>query len=202
MRTHIPALKITSFIVALTALLGVVTIIPRHASALTNAQEKDCQSQWGGKTFDASSTKFKNFQDSNCSNSYCDFQLNEIKNTVTISCPAKSTASGSGAGNGCTDTSTADCSITDPALSSGGCTGKDCSFIDSYVNPVIKLLSALVGVTSVIFIIFGGIQVSTSAGDPQKSASGKAHIRNALIGLVAYALLFGLINFLIPGGII
>jgi hypothetical protein len=188
----------------MTLISGALALTPARVAALTNAQQKDCQNQWNGKTLDSSGAKFKNFQDSNCADSYCGFVVNEAKNTATISCPAKDTGtSGGGGGNNeCADTSTKACSISDPALSSGGCTGKDCSFIDAYVNPTIKLLSALVGVTAVIFIIFGAIQVSSSAGDPQKSASGKAHIRNALIGLVTYALLFGLINFLVPGGII
>jgi hypothetical protein len=202
MRIHFPATKATILFVAMTVVFGVLTLVPTHVAALTSAQKKNCENSWNGKTLDPSGAKFKNFQDSNCSDSYCDFVVNEAKNTATISCPAKDAGTSGGGSNDCADTSTKACSIADPALSSGGCTGKDCSFIDAYINPIIKLLSALVGVTAVIFIIFGAIQVSSSAGDPQKSASGKAHIRNALIGLVTYALLFGLINFLVPGGIV
>jgi hypothetical protein len=42
--------------------------------------------------------------------------------------------------------------------------------------------------------------VSSSAGDPQKSAQGKEHIRNALFGLLAYILLYAFLQFIIPGG--
>jgi len=69
-----------------------------------------------------------------------------------------------------------------------------------YLNPVINLLSAVVGLVVVIGIIFGAIQVSSSAGDPQKAASGKGHIRNALLGLLAYILLYSFLQFIIPGG--
>ncbi|MEO6513582.1 MAG: hypothetical protein ABIR37_02720 [Candidatus Saccharimonadales bacterium] len=69
-----------------------------------------------------------------------------------------------------------------------------------YVNPVVNLLSAIVGVVVVIGIIVGAIQFSSSAGDPQKAANGKNHIRNALFGLAAYILLYAFLQFIIPGG--
>lgn len=69
-----------------------------------------------------------------------------------------------------------------------------------YINPTINLLSALVGVAVVIGIIIGGIQFSSSAGDPQQAAKGKAHIRNALIALFAYLFLYAALQFLVPGG--
>lgn len=129
-------------------------------------------------------------------------------NKALISCTNPDGTTGGGGGP-----TTADIEdLSDPALAEGGCTGdnvtssderknKLCTFIDGYINPFIKLLSALVGIVAIIFIIFGAIQVSTSAGDPQKSANGKNHIRNALIGLVAYVVLFAFLNWLIPGGI-
>jgi hypothetical protein len=103
--------------------------------------------------------------------------------------------------NGDDDTDPA-AGVTDPAFGNTSCTPTKCTFIDSYVNPFIKLLSVVVGIVAVIAIIFGAIQVSTSAGDPQKAANGKNHIRNALIGLVAYALLGVFLNWLIPGGVL
>lgn len=71
-----------------------------------------------------------------------------------------------------------------------------------YINPVVNLLSAAVGVVVVAAIIMGAIQFSTSGGDPQKAANGKKHIQNALLGLVAYILLFGFLQFIIPGGLL
>jgi hypothetical protein len=76
---------------------------------------------------------------------------------------------------------------------------KSCLFT-KYINPLITLLSAVVGVVVVIGVIYGAIQVSSSAGDPQKSAQGKEHIRNALFGLLAYILLYAFLQFIIPGG--
>ena len=69
-----------------------------------------------------------------------------------------------------------------------------------YLNPIINLLSAMVGVVVVVGIIVGAIQFSSSAGDPQKAANGKNHIRNALLGLLAYILLYAFLQFMLPGG--
>lgn len=76
------------------------------------------------------------------------------------------------------------------------------ALITSYLNPFIKLLTVLVGVAVTVGVIYGGIQYSMSAGDPQKAASGRKHVRDAVIALVAYALVLSLLNFLIPGGIL
>lgn len=89
----------------------------------------------------------------------------------------------------------------DPALGKNLCTDKKCPIIHKYVNGTIAALSALVGVVAVIAIIVGGIEFATAGGDPQKSASGRKHIRNALIGLIAFIFFLAFMNFIIPGGI-
>ncbi len=89
--------------------------------------------------------------------------------------------------------------INDPALEAV-CNEDGCELIQKYVNPFINLMTVLVGIAVVIGIIVGGIQVATSAGDPQKAASGKDHIRNAMIAIVAYLLLFSGLQFILPGG--
>lgn len=70
-----------------------------------------------------------------------------------------------------------------------------------YINPAVQLLSALVGVAVVSSIIYGGIEYIMSEGDPQKSAAGKQHITNGLVGLAAFILLYSFLQFIIPGGV-
>jgi hypothetical protein len=72
----------------------------------------------------------------------------------------------------------------------------------TYVNPFIAFLSFAVGLAVVIGVIIGGMQYITSAGDPQKAATGKRHIWNAIIAMLVYLFLFALLNFLIPGGVV
>ncbi len=91
----------------------------------------------------------------------------------------------------------------DPALGGGDCANvSDCGLIKTYLNPAIRFIAAFFGVAVVIAIIYGGIQYGSSGGDPQKVASGKKWIINAIVALVAFFFLYALLNFLIPGGII
>ncbi|HEY5806231.1 MAG TPA: hypothetical protein VIS56_02480 [Candidatus Saccharimonadales bacterium] len=81
--------------------------------------------------------------------------------------------------------------------------GTSCNaFVVNYVNPVILLLTGLVGVVAVISIIVAGIQYSASADDPGVVAKAKQRIFNTVIGLIGYIFLFALLNYLVPGGIL
>ena len=98
-----------------------------------------------------------------------------------------------------TEVSTA--SVYDPAAAS--CVDdSNCNFIDKFINPTIKFLSAGVGVAVTIMIIIGGIQYSSAGSDPQKITAAKRKIMNALIALLLYIMLFAILNWLIPGGIL
>lgn len=79
--------------------------------------------------------------------------------------------------------------------------GKCNHFIDTYINPAVKVLTALVGITAVVSIILGGIQYSTSADDSGEVTKAKQRIFNTVLGLVAYVFLIALLNYLVPGGI-
>jgi hypothetical protein len=89
----------------------------------------------------------------------------------------------------------------DPAL--GACKdANDCGLVKKYVNPLINFLSALVGMAVAFSIIWGAIQFSSSAGDPQKTAAAKDRILKALVALVTYVFLYAFLQWLMPGGII
>jgi hypothetical protein len=87
---------------------------------------------------------------------------------------------------------------TDPAIS---CTSNNCNLIDEYVVPTINLLSAAFGLIAVISLILGGINYTTSEGDPQKVSRAKLRIRNTIFAVVSFLFLYAFLNFLIPGGI-
>jgi hypothetical protein len=123
----------------------------------------------------------------------------------TICCPSgqkPAQVHGQGVQRSCCPAAAVDKAIADgkgSASITDGYMAKYCLF-SKYLNPLVNLLSAVVGVVVVIGIIVGAIQFSSSAGDPQKAANGKNHIRNALIGLLAYILLYAFLQFIIPGG--
>lgn len=85
---------------------------------------------------------------------------------------------------------------------SGNCMNlNNCDLITKYVDPLINFLAAFAGVAVVISIVVGGIQYSSSGGDPAKASAAKNRIRNAVIALITFILLYTLLNFLIPGGL-
>jgi hypothetical protein len=77
----------------------------------------------------------------------------------------------------------------------------ECDLVKKYIQPLINTLAALVGVVVTIAIIAGGIEVSASEGDPQRAAKGKNRIRNGLIALLAFFLLYAFLQYIVPGGI-
>ncbi|HEU4914809.1 MAG TPA: hypothetical protein VFT16_05440 [Candidatus Saccharimonadales bacterium] len=83
------------------------------------------------------------------------------------------------------------------------CSGGDCSgLITKYVNPFIKLLSALVGIIVVVSIVVAGIQYSSAGGDPSKVVAARKRIMNAIVAFLAYLFMFAFLQWLLPGGII
>jgi len=81
------------------------------------------------------------------------------------------------------------------------CTKSKCDFVGKYVNPAINLLTALFGIIAVMSLVLGGIQYTTSEGDPQKVAQAKKRIVNTVLAVLAYFALYGFLQFLIPGGL-
>jgi hypothetical protein len=162
-----------------------------------------CISDWNNEKYvkGADSQKEKNYIKSRCDESKggnCSTTTDKQdgKTYLVIKCKA-ATPSGGVDGSASSDP------VTDDALdSSASCTQDNCELISNYLNPIITLLTALVGIAVVVGIIVGAIQVMTSAGDPQKNASGKNHIRNALIAFVSYIVLWAFLQWVIPGGLI
>ena len=65
----------------------------------------------------------------------------------------------------------------------------------------IKILTAGIGVLAVAGIVYGSI-LYTSAGDSsEKVSKAREVIRNVVIGILAYALMYAVLNFIIPGGL-
>lgn len=65
----------------------------------------------------------------------------------------------------------------------------------------INILTAGIGVAAVGGILYGSILYASAGGSPDGVKKAKDIIKNVVIGLVAYALMYSLLNFLIPGGI-
>lgn len=96
---------------------------------------------------------------------------------------------------------THDSRITSPADKANDCSIEGgCDIIARYANPLITGLSAIVGVVVVIMIVVGGIQYASSRDNPQAVSAAKRRITNAILGLLAYSLLYFFLEWIIPGG--
>jgi uncharacterized membrane protein len=69
--------------------------------------------------------------------------------------------------------------------------------VQSIVNNVVNIFSWIVGIVSVIMIIFGGFKYITSGGDSNGVTSAKNTILFAIVGLVIVALAQVIVKFVI-----
>ena len=65
----------------------------------------------------------------------------------------------------------------------------------------INILTAGVGIAAVGGIIYGSILYTSAGGSQEQVKKAMGIITNVVIGVIAYALMFSGLNFLIPGGI-
>lgn len=96
-----------------------------------------------------------------------------------------------------------------PGRTSGDCVNVDIGVdpcgedgIMIYLTAIIKFLTAGVGMVVIIMIVVGGIQYTTSGGDPNGVAAAKGRIVNAIIALLLFIFAAAILNFLIPGGLL
>ena len=71
----------------------------------------------------------------------------------------------------------------------------------SLVATLLNWLAAGVAAAVLIGIVYGAIIYATAAGDESKAKHGIEIIRNAVIALILYALMWSFLQFLIPGGL-
>lgn len=65
----------------------------------------------------------------------------------------------------------------------------------------LNILTASVGIAAVGGIVYGSILYTTAADSSEQTKKAIEIIRNVVLGLVAYGLMYIGLNFLIPGGI-
>ena len=65
----------------------------------------------------------------------------------------------------------------------------------------INILTAGVGLAAVGGVIYGAILYTSAGGSPEQVKKATEIITNVVIGVVAYALMYGGLNFIIPGGV-
>ena len=118
--------------------------------------------------------------------------------TTTILNIEATTQTGNQTTTDCGQSSVVNCS--DPAVNCNSNT-TNCDLVQEFGVPAINLFSGAFGLIAVISLIMGGINYTTSEGDPKKISRAKIRIRNTIFAVVFYLFLYAFLNFLVPGGI-
>ncbi|MNY67527.1 hypothetical protein D3C86_2051310 [compost metagenome] len=66
---------------------------------------------------------------------------------------------------------------------------------------VINVMTTGVGILAVGGIVYGSILYTSAGGSSEQTKKAMGIITNVVIGLIAYALMYAITNFLIPGGL-
>lgn len=79
-----------------------------------------------------------------------------------------------------------------------GCANDD-DGITCILNLVIDIMTIGIGILGVIGITVVGIQYLTAGGNEEKTRKAKTRMFDIVIGLAAYAVLYALLKWLLPG---
>ena len=79
-----------------------------------------------------------------------------------------------------------------------GCKGQGNPILDM-AFAVIRLLSDGVGIVVIASMVVGGIQYTTSAGDPNAAAKAVGRIRSSLLALLIFIFAYAILNYVLPG---
>ncbi len=96
--------------------------------------------------------------------------------------------------------------ITCTVLPQSICDGSDAGDLESsstwlLVIYIVNILSGAVGLAAVAMIAYAAFLYTTAQSDEGQTKKAKEMIRNAAIGIVAYALMWAAIQWLVPGGV-
>lgn len=73
--------------------------------------------------------------------------------------------------------------------------------IEGLLKLVLNILIYGIGVAATVGVVIAGIQYLTAKDNPSQVAAAKTRLFNVALGLVAWAVMFALLNWLIPGGV-
>lgn len=65
------------------------------------------------------------------------------------------------------------------------------------VNKILNYVFMVVGIVAVIMIIYGGVMMMISMGDPGRNKKAKDTILYGIIGLIIVLLAFAIVNFIL-----
>lgn len=100
--------------------------------------------------------------------------------------------------------SAASCGKTQTSIIScpeGSETDAESSAVWQLLLMALNIMTAGIGILAVGGIVYGSILYTTAADKAEQTKKARGIITNVVIGIVAYGLMYLVLNFLIPGGI-
>lgn len=79
------------------------------------------------------------------------------------------------------------------------CSASGCTIFDR-MQQALNILAILVVPIVTVVIIIGGVQYSSAGGNPEGTKAAKGRIINGVLALVAFLLMWSVLQWLIPGG--
>ena len=92
-------------------------------------------------------------------------------------------------------------SIIDCKDSSGkdAATGEEAIY--NILGMVIKIMTGAIGLVATAAVVYGAILYGSAADNPENIKKAKGIWMNVVIGLIAFAFMVSILNFIIPGGV-
>lgn len=66
---------------------------------------------------------------------------------------------------------------------------------------VVNIMTVGVGVLALAGLVYGAVLYTSSGGSPEQVKKARTVFTNVVIGVIAFGLMFTLLNFLVPGGV-
>ena len=73
--------------------------------------------------------------------------------------------------------------------------------IYNILGMVIKIMTGAIGLVATAAVVYGAILYGSAADNPENIKKAKGIWTNVVIGLIAFAFMVSILNFIIPGGV-
>ena len=73
--------------------------------------------------------------------------------------------------------------------------------IYNILGVVIKIMTGVIGLVAVAAVVYGAILYGSASDNPENIKKAKEIWTNVVIGLIAFAFMVSILNFIIPGGV-
>ena len=122
-----------------------------------------------------------------------------VMGTSMMAAPVMVGASAYAEGAPCTCDGGGQGHYVDAALLTGVCDCGNGEGIKHILGLVVRIMTVGIGILATIGVVVSGIQYMTAGGNEERTRKSKRRIFEIVIGVLAYVLVFAVLDWLIPG---